>query len=73
MPRPLLSRAPTKSCAAWTSCCGDYGKRAGARVPGGIRTDVDRGVVPPKSLVIVTIAAVDLAVTDLTMPREDSF
>jgi hypothetical protein len=29
--------------------------------------------VPQKSLVIVTIAAVDLAVTDLTMPREDSF
>jgi hypothetical protein len=29
--------------------------------------------VPQKSLVIVTIAAVDLAVTDLTMPREGSF
>ena len=31
MPRPPPSRAPAKSFAAWPSCCGDFGKRAGAK------------------------------------------
>src|SRR5437016_11729223 len=48
MTRPPRLRTPTKSCAAWTSCCGDCGKRAGARVQGGIRTGVDSGARAPK-------------------------
>src|SRR5439155_22451532 len=80
------SRGLGESAAGWRGLCSHARQRRAAPLgrvvaatagsgralgsPGGIRTDVDSGVVSQKNLVIATIAA-DLAVTDLTMPRED--
>src|SRR3990172_11505060 len=51
MPRPPPSRAPAKSFAAWTSCCSDCGKRAGARVgPGAVGMNPDGALGPDRWL-----------------------